>query len=78
MLAEADYRSAFITICATGLPLCSPISINPRLSITGPGHGNPQLLSSKRPVNCVLDCGDRILFGFGLAHLNYFRLAQQY
>jgi hypothetical protein len=47
-----------------------------RLSITGSGQRNPQLLSSKRPVNCALDFGDRILLVFGLAHLNHFRVAQ--
>ena len=46
------------------------------LSITGSGQRNPQLLSSKRPVNCALDFGDRILLVFGLAHLNHFRVAQ--
>jgi hypothetical protein len=50
----------------------------PRLSIAGSGQRNPQLLSSKRPVNCALDFGDRILLVFGLAHLNYFRLAQRH
>jgi hypothetical protein len=48
----------------------------PRLSIAGSGQRNPQLLSSKRPVNCALDFGDRILLVFGLAHLNHFRVAQ--
>jgi len=47
-----------------------------RPSITGSGQRNPQLLSSKRPVNCALDFGDRILLVFGLAHLNHFRVAQ--
>jgi hypothetical protein len=49
-----------------------------RLSITGSGQDNRQLFSSKHLVNCALDFGDRILLGFGLAHLNYFRLAQRH
>ena len=48
-----------------------------RLSTTGSGQDNRQLFSSKHLVNCALDFGDRILLGFGLAQLNYFRLAQR-
>jgi hypothetical protein len=49
-----------------------------RLSITGSGQDNRHPFLSKHLVNCVLDCDDRISLGFGLAHLNYFRLAQRH